>query len=176
MKVMKVNKKHGRSPSQYTKELLAIIDLYVEETGDKAYDLHHVAAWAHRKGLFDPQPHDVIKQFAKELARAARQDFIVDENGEPVRQRHAVTIDRGGKQLTFWFKMEDATPANMRLSAQARRRGALADVLQIVRDIKYYNKKYNPGDPIQLDFNYNKDIEERQQPTEYPDAPPADDQ
>jgi hypothetical protein len=173
---MKSSKKQGRSPSQYVKQRLAIVDQYIEETGDKTPDLHYVAAWAYRKGLFDPQPHDVIKQFARELSRACRQDFVEDENGEPVRQRHAVTLDRGGKQLTFWFKMEDATRENMRLSAQARRRGSLADVLQIVRDVTYYNRKYNPGDPLQLDFDFNKDIEERQQPTEYPDAPPSEGQ
>ena len=173
---MKGSKKQARSLSQDVKQRLAIVDLYTEETGDKTPDLHYVAAWAYRKGLFDPQPHDVIKQFAKELARACRQDFIEDENGEPVRQRHSVKVDQGGKQLVFWFKMEDASRENMRLSAQARRRGTLADVLQIVRDVAWYNKKYNPGDPLQLDFNYNKDIEERQQPTEYPDAPPANTQ
>jgi hypothetical protein len=87
-----------------------------------------------------------------------------------------VKRESGGKQLMFWFKMENATPEDMRLSAQARRRGTRADVFQIVRDVKYYNSHYNPGDPIQLDFNFNKDIEEQQFPTEYPDAPPADNQ
>jgi len=173
---MNIVKKHRRSHSQYVRDLLGIIDKYVEEKSDKYPDLHEVAAWAYRNKLFEPQPHDVLKQFAKELARAARQDFIEDENGEPVRVRHAVKIDSAGKQLTFWFKMEDATPENMRLSAQARRRGTRADVFQIVRDVKYYNNHYNPGDAIQLDFNFNKDIEEQQFPTDYPDAPPADNQ
>ncbi len=173
---MSTRRKRTWSRSQYVKELLRIIDKYVDETGDKTPDLHKVSAWAHANGLAEPHPYDAIKHFAKELARAAREDFIEDENGEPIRLRHSVKIKSGGEQLTFWFKMEDATPENMRLSAQARRRGARADVFQIVRDVNYFNKRYNPGDPIQLDFNFNKDIEEQQFPTEYPDAPPTDDQ
>jgi hypothetical protein len=69
---MNTGKKRVRSHLQYIKELMGIIDAYVDETGDKTPTLYRVAAWAYRKGLFQPKPHDVIKQFAKELARAAK--------------------------------------------------------------------------------------------------------
>ncbi len=45
------------------------------------------------------------------------------------------------------------------------------DILQLDRDITYFNKHYNPGDPIQMDFDYNPDVAERHLPTEYPDEP-----
>ena len=162
--------------TSYGKQMMEIIDLYVAETGKKTYDLHDVASWAYRKDLLQPRPRNIINDLAKQLAMAARQDYVQDENDEPVRQRHAIRIKQKEKQLTFWFKMEDATPEKMRLSAQDRRRGTLADVLQIDRDIRYFNKKFNPGDAIQLDFDFNKDIEEKQLPTEYPEAPPTEDQ
>jgi len=126
--------------SSYINQMMNIIDRYVEEAGEKTYDLHDVASWAYQKKLLQPRPRNIINDLAKQLAIAARQDYITDEDGEPVRHRHAIRLKQRGKQLTFWFKMEDATPENMRLSAQARRRGTLADVLQIYRDIKYYNK------------------------------------
>jgi len=88
--------------------------------------------------------------------------------------RHAYVETRGDKQYRFWFRMEDGTPEKMRLSAMSRRNGSLMDVMQIVRDVNYFNKNHNPGDPIQLDFNYNKDIVERNMPPEYPDSPPGD--
>lgn len=172
---MSKQKQKPRQSSEYVKQMMDIIDQYVEETGETLYDLHEVAAWAHRKKKLEPRPRNIIIDLAKQLAAASRQDYVKDANGESVRQRHAVRKKINGEQMTFWFMMEDGTPEDMRLSAQNRRRGALADVLQIDRDIRYYNKNYNPGDPIQLDFNYNKDIEERQLPTEYPDSPPVED-
>jgi len=156
--------------------MMDIIDEFAEETGKTLYDLHEVAAWAYRKGKLLPRPRNIINDLARQLAAAARQDYVEDENRAPVRQRHAVRKKIHGKQMTFWFMMEDATPEDMRLSAQARRRGTLADVLQIDRDVRYYNSHYNPGDHILIDFNYNKDIEERQLPTEYPDSRPDENQ
>lgn len=162
-----------RSKTQWVRDRLAIIDKYSEATGQKNVDLRDAASWAHRNGLMDLQPVDVIKRLAKELASASRQDYIEDENGEPVRLRHAVKIIEGEKQFTFWFLMKDATPEQMRLTAQARRRGALSDVMQIERDLRYYNKHFNPGDPIQMSFNYDPDVAEHFMPTEYPDTPPG---
>lgn len=65
------------------------------------------------------------------------------------------------------------TRDQMRTSLSARRRGSLQDVLQIERDRRYSNKKYNPGEPIELDFNLNIDIEEHYQPDDYADEPPG---
>lgn len=79
---------------------------------------------------------------------------------------------RNGKQLTLWPKMEDMTPDKMRLSPQVRKSGNVQDALQIERDKRYFNKHYNPGDPIETDFNINLDIEEHVMPTDYPETPP----
>ena len=114
-------------------------------------------------------PHRVM---ARNLARACQQDYVVDENGEPVRVRHPVRETVGDKQLTFWPNMEDIVPAKMRASLNSRRKGSGEDILQIERDRRYYNKKYNPGDAIEMDYDYNKDVEEHFMPTDYPDASP----
>jgi len=174
--MLKQRRSTRSSSAQYVQQMMKIIDEFAEETGKKLYDLHEVAAWAYHKRKLQPRPRNIINDLAKQLATAARQDYIEDENGGSVRQRHAVKKKLHGKQSTFWFMMEDATPEDMRLSAQARRRGTLADVLQIDRDMRYYNKHYNPGDQILIDYNFNKDIEERQLPTEYPEARPDENQ
>jgi len=72
--------------------------------------------------------------------------------------------------------MEDGTPDQMKLSSQQRRKGIAADVFQADRDLKYYNTHYNPGDPIEADWNFNSDVLERQQPGEYDDTPPDEDE
>lgn len=172
-----MNDKSKKPPvaSSYTRQLLAVIDRYEADTGDKSGDLHEVAAWAYRKDLVLPPQRDVVRQIARDMARASRQDYIQDDNGEPVRRRHNYRESRGGEQFTFWFRIEEATPQKMKLSVQRRRNGTLMDVMQLHRDITYYNKNYNPGDPLAFEANFTFDIEERSQPNEYPDEPPEGD-
>ncbi len=164
--------KKPRHLSTYTRQLLGIVDQYVDATGDASPDLYNAARWAHANGLLDTPTIDVIRVMARALARACRQDYIEDENGEPVRRRHAVREARGDKQLTLWPKMEDITPEKFRVSLTSRRNGTVQDALQIERDKRYYNKHYNPGNAIEMDFNLTHDIEEHFMPTDYPDTPP----
>lgn len=166
--------KRPRRLSAYTRQLLAIVDQYMVETGDASPDLYDVAQWARAHGIMDSPQVDVVRIMARALARACRQDYIEDENGEPVRRRHAVKETRGDRQLTLWPKMEDMTPENFRLSLTSRRNGTVQDALQIERDKRYFNNHYNPGDAIELDFNLNLDIEEHFMPGDYPDEPPPD--
>ena len=172
---MSMQRKKPRPQSNYNLQVLSVIDRYIEETGNKNPEYHTVAAWAHRLVLLQPPPYNPVKQIARMLARASRDDYITDENGEPVRRRLNYREERDDQQLTFWFKMEDATPEKMRLSAQRRRNGTLMDILQLDRDISYFNKHHNPGEPLLFDANFTPDIEERHQPPEYPEGPPSDD-
>lgn len=169
---MSVRKKI-RKPSEYTKAVLALVDEYAEETGDDSGDLNKAAQWMYDNNRFDPPQYDPVKLIAKKLATACRQDYFENENGEPVRRRHAYSITGRDNQKTFsWFKIEDATPEKMRLSAHGRRNGTLMDLLQLVRDVDYFNKNYNPGDSIEVDANFTSDIAELRMPDEYPDSPP----
>lgn len=169
-----MKRKKCRPLSRYSKDVIGLVDRYVTETGNKDYNLEEVAAWLRQKGLMDAPPVDINKMLARTIARILRQEYTSDENGEPVRTRHSYRENRGDRQMVFWFKMEDATPEKMRLSAQNRRTGTLMDVLQLARDLGYYNKHFNPGDPIEMDYNFNPDVEELRQPTDYPDAPPEE--
>src|SRR5262245_23336122 len=158
----------------YTRSLLAIVDEYNADENDKEPDLYQVAKWAHAKGLMDLPEVDPHRVMARNLARACRQDYVIDENGEPVRKRHAVREESGDIQRTLWPNMEDIVQATMRASLNSRRKGFAEDVLQIERDRRSFNKNYNPIDPIEIDYNFNKDVEEHFMPTDYPDEPPAD--
>ncbi len=161
--------------SEATKEKLRLIDEYEKATGDKSGNLILVARWAHREGRIPLPTVDPIKLIAKGLANACRQDYLDTDMG-PVRHRHAY-IPKGNpdqKMLFSWFKIEDATPEKMRLSAQGRRNGTLQDLLQLVRDLDYFNVKYNPGDPIMVDPDFTPDIEEMRMPPEYPEGPEGD--
>ena len=103
-----------------------------------------------------------------------REDYIEDEQGEPVRNRHAYKTDKGPEQKVMWFLMEEATPEKMRLSAGWRRRGLQAGCFQLDRDLNYFNKNYNPGEPLEVSYDFSQDVVERQEHGEYDDTPPED--
>ncbi len=174
---MRAKKKSGRHLSHETRVYLHALDEYITETGISDVDMVTAARWAISKGHIKPEPQDEVRRVARRMARAAREDYIDDENGEPVRVRYPYPIQNkdGEGQLVFrWFKLEDATPEKMRLAAQHKRRGIAAAVFQAERDVAYYNKHYNPGEPIEIDWNLNADVAERQQSGEYDDMPPED--
>jgi hypothetical protein len=173
---MSENRRRTCQPSQYQKQLLDVIDLYIDETGHTSIDLGEVVQWARANGHLELPAVDINKILTRALARVSRNDHVEDENGEPVRRRHAYKIRQGDIQLTFWFRMEDGTPDQMRLSMQQRRKGIAADVFQAERDVKYYNAHYNPGDPIPRDWNFNADVSEREHSSEYDDTPPEEDE
>lgn len=166
-------RKKPRPLSLYCRQILKYVEEYESKFGNgSGEDLNAVAEWAFRQGKWEPPRRNPARDLARDLAKASRQDYIKDDQGEPVRRRHSYPVTRGEVQLTFWVKIEDATPENMKISLQGRRNGALMDVLQADRDLRYYNKHYNPGDSIQLSWNFDLDVEERLYPSEYPEEPP----
>lgn len=171
---MAARRKKRITKSEYDRRLLKLIDKWREETGRTDWDLNAVVDWAEANGHWTPPRHDAKRRFARELAQAARHDFIEDENGQPVRRRHAYRVP--GTQLTLWRMIDDLTPEQMRTSAQLRRRQIEGEVLQCDRDLRYYNDHVNPGDPIQLSWNFDEDVRESQMPTEYPDEPPPEEE
>jgi hypothetical protein len=150
-----------------------IINDYLEETGAAVLDMRLVAAWAIRKGRWDTPPTDKIKQCAQELSRAARVEFYEDPQGRTVRRKHAYRIKKDDKQLVFWVDIEDAKPGQMLLAFQQRRKGILQDCAQLKTDVDSYNDNNKANDRIQLAFNFEEDLAEMAQPTEYPAGPDA---
>lgn len=164
----------SRKQTSYMKHLLEFIDQYVEETGQTTIDLRLVAAWAISKDLWRPQPEDKIKRLARDLSRAARQDYITDDDDKPVRHKQCYKIKQGDVQLTFWVNIEDATREQMRNATQWRRNGVLADCIQLDRDVRHYNKHFNTDEPIAVEFDLSDDVAEKRHASEYQDAPPDD--
>ncbi len=163
-----------RSMSLYNKQVLQIIEKYVAKTGNHDWQMIDVARWAIAHDEWTPPRYDPARHLARDLSRAARQEYLEDENGEPVRRKHRYSYRVGDRYQTTWFNIESTTPEKVRLSLQQRRRGVAADVFQAERDLRYYNKNFNPGDPIQISWNIDIDIAEKDQPSEYDDTPPSD--
>jgi hypothetical protein len=58
----------------------------------------------------------------------------------------------------------------MLASLQQRRMGIADDCWQLKQDLDSYNDNWNPGDRIQIWFDFMEDMEERELSAHYPSA------
>jgi len=147
------------------------------ETGSEIIDMLAVAKWAIDNEKWKPPMYSPVRLAARELSRAAREEFYEDPQGRDVRKKHCFTvIGPDGQHKWLWVDIEKATREQMHKSAQARRRMALGDVSQLHTDISSWNDNNPYGGSIEMSFNFDPDIEELSHPTVYPDEEDSDEQ
>ncbi|MDQ3701021.1 MAG: hypothetical protein M3442_08900, partial [Chloroflexota bacterium] len=113
-----------------------------------------------RMKRWQPQPGKVIGQLAEQLARAMREEYIVDAHGREVRTKHAARTERDGVQGVFWADIRSAPRAYMEIAFQQRRQQIVGDCRQLKVDAHYFNENHNPGLRIQLVFDFREDLAE----------------
>jgi hypothetical protein len=159
--------KHRRSTK--SEEHQRIINDWMAETGNETIDMTAVARWAIDNGRWRAPRFDPARQCARDLSRAAREEFYTDPQGREVRKKHCFTvIDDVGQHRWLWVDIVTANRDQMQKSAQARRRMALGDVVQLKTDLSSWNDNNQFGSQIEMSFNFDEDIEEMLHPTVYP--------
>lgn len=132
-----------------------------------------IAGWAIRSKLWQAQPRKLIDQCAAELAAAMREEYFIDPQGRHVRKKHAVReikelLDGRHEQTMLWVDISDATVEEMTKALQYRRRLVLGDCTQLKTDVDSYNDNNLHGANITMCFDFEPDLAELAQPTEYP--------
>lgn len=151
-------------------ERIQIIHDYIEATGADEIDMRKVARWAMANGRWRSTTYDPEQLCARELSRAARQDYYVDPQGREVRKMHCfIVTEPNGQKRWHWVDIVTAPPGPMHKSLQSRRKQALGDVQQLQRDLFSYNDNNQYGAQLEMSFNFDEDLAEMQQPTEYPE-------
>lgn len=138
-------------------------------------DLDEVTIWIDGTGHYKVAPITPHQQIKQELARALRSAKFTDEEGNEIRQAHSVRLKKKGdqQQQVLWSFIEDARPEHMRLSLQQRRQGILANCHQHSLDTNWYNRHNKFDAQLRLfDYDFNKDLEEKDMPTDYPESAP----
>lgn len=143
--------------SEYLQE---IYRLYAEVGQRVPASSHDIAAWAIANRLWAPKPADVVKQCAEELSRAFREEYNTDRFGRRVRSKHAVRVQKDGRQLVMWADMETASPSHMQMAFQQRRRQIVGDCLQLKTDVDSYNDANPNIRPVQLIPDFTDDVNE----------------
>jgi len=157
-----------------------IVNDYIAEGQPWPVGKRAIARWAVSRKRYQFATKTMVDRCAEELAEAMRQEMEVDPQGRTVRAKHCAIIleqDELGRKVQkhLWFDRDAATPDLMRRSLQQRRKGVLGDVKQLKTDRDSYNDNNRDGAYIQMSFNFEKDLEEMSQDSEYnPPAPESD--
>jgi hypothetical protein len=168
-------------PRHGNRRMLYLVEQYKNAHPEKSdpIDPDAVAGWAIENGIYKPEPVDPKQLLRRQIRGALRENYVEDPQGRIVHSHQPemveVVTQEGKRWRSRWYKMFEMPPEKMRAAGQLRRRGTFYDVQQIFFDFASYNDNNVLGAYVdQLDFNFNKDIDEAAMPTEYPEGPTLD--
>ena len=141
-------------------QLQRIVTQYRDEGHPWPATSRAIAAWAISNGLWHPQRTALLSQCADQISRALREEYITDPQGRRVRTKHPAKTEGDGTQLILWDDIRTASRTHMRVAFQNRRRQIVGDCHQLKQDADSFNENRSPLDPIQMNFNFTRDLEE----------------
>ena len=144
----------------YAQQMQRIADRYMKSGEAWPATARQIAAWAIRKKLWLPHPEKILSQCADDLARALREEYILDAQGRSVRAKHAARVKKDGSQLVLWADIRTASHEHMEIAFKQRRHQIVGDCRQLKQDVDSYNENRRPQRPIQISFNFTRDLQE----------------
>ena len=146
--------------ASYVEQLQRIVRYYREDEQPWPASSRAIAAWAISHNLWKPQPGALVSQCAAQLSRALREEYITDSQGRRVRTKHSARIEWDGEQLVLWDDIRTASRDHMQIAFQQRRQQIVGDCHQLRMDLDSFNQNFNSLRPIQLSFDFTRDLEE----------------
>ena len=161
----------GKTKRTKTEMLQEIVNDYIADGQPWPAGRRAIAAWAIQHKRWSRQDKSAIDQCSKELAEAMRAEMETAPQGRTVRAKHCARIteeDQKGNliQKTLWFD-RSAPPDLMHIALQQLRKGILGDNKRLKTDQDSYNDNNVYGAHIQLSFDYEPDLKELEQASEY---------
>ncbi len=138
----------------YYEQMQKLVEEYRAQGGTWPATSHEMAAWVINHELWKPQKSEVINICAEQLARAMREEYIVDPQGRKVRAKHAARIE----QAVLWDDIRTASREHMQIAFQQRRQQIVGDCHQLKLDLDSYNENKNKSKPIQMIFDFTEDL------------------
>ncbi len=167
----------------YTESLQEMVARYRAAGQKWPATSREIARWAYRNKLWEPQEKNIIGQLARDLSRAMREEYYTDPQGRKVRTKHAARridddlsdpeADSPKIQKMLWHDIRTDDGDHIIQALQQRRMQIVGDCKQLKTDGDSFNENHPSGKKIQLVFNFEDDLAEMEQPTEY--QPPQSD-
>ncbi len=153
-----------QSQRTLSSQMLGIVDEYIAAGGTVPVNPRAVAKWAIDAGKWNRKRATVITLCTRDIARALREDYFLDDKGRTVRARHSIRVVKcvAGKnvQQTFWDHHRTMPHEFAERSFQQRRRQIVGDCKQLKLDVDSYNDRSDVTRKIQLVLNFTYDIAE----------------
>ena len=146
--------------ASFVEQLQRIVRNYREHGQPWPASSRAIAAWAISKNLRKPQRAALISQCAEQISRALREEYITDPQGRRVRTKHSARVQEDGEQLGLWDDIRTASRRHMRIAFQQRRQQNVGDCHQLKMDMDSFNENRSPLHPIQISFDFTKDLQE----------------
>lgn len=144
----------------FSEQMQAIFGRYTEEVSADPVSLDEVAAWAIKRGLYQPAPRDIVKICRDALADSLRQEKRIDEKGRKYRAKHSVRTWIQGQQLSLWADIDTAPRSFLEKSFGQRRKSIADDCFQIKQDVDHFNDEHPDEEPIQMIIDFSDDVAE----------------
>ncbi len=121
-----------------------------------------IAEWAVANERYELTRGMAVRQCAEKLGRAMGLEHVRDRKGRSIRKYYAAPIRENGQLVMKWDDLNAPRPF-MEVVAGTRRNQILGQCWQLKNDMDSYTERRCPDEPIQLDFNFNVDLEELSQ-------------
>ena len=149
----------------FNDQLLQIVEDYRATGGPWPATREQIAEWAVANERYQLTRGMAVAQCAEKLSRAMGLEHVKDQKGRSVRKYYAARVRENGQLVMKWDDLNAERPF-MQIAAANRRNRILGQCWQLKNDIDSYNDRRCPDEPIQMDFNFNVDLEELAQENE----------
>lgn len=148
--------------ADFQEQLLRIVEDYRAAGGQWPATREQIAEWAIQKDRYQLTRAMAKRQCAEKIGRAMGLEHVKDRKGRSVRKHYAAPVRENGQLVMKWDDW-DADRSFMEIAAANRRNQILGQCWQLKNDIDSYSERKCPDKPIQLDFNFDLDLEELSQ-------------
>jgi hypothetical protein len=148
--------------AKLNEQLLKIVEDYRAAGGAWPATREQIAEWAVANERYQLTRGMAVSQCAERIGRAMGLEHIKDRKGRSVRKYYAARIRENGQLVMKWDDWNAERPF-MEVAAANRRNQILGQCWQLKNDIDSYSERKCPEQPIQMDFDFNIDLEELSQ-------------
>jgi hypothetical protein len=145
--------------SKFQDQLIKIVEDYRASGQPWPASREQIAEWAVEHERYQLTRGMAVSQCAEKISRAMGLEHIRDRKGRSVRKYYAARIRENGQLVMKWDDLNAERPF-MEVAAANRRNQVLGQCWQLKQDMDSYSERRCPDRPIQIDFNFNVDLEE----------------
>jgi hypothetical protein len=150
---------------------------FKREFGSVEVDPDQVRDWAIANGRMERNEEDFHRQCRKDIVQVIREERITDPQNRVVSKMIALRIKGDKSQKSLWIDVHEAKPKRMRVALSQQRRSIEAWCRKHAATTDSWNDNNPFGAQInRSDYDFNKCLNERQMPLEYPDDKPEADE